>query len=236
MPSNSDEQHRLTSLMQAQEQAIKLFDAIAEQQVIAPGVTDEQASDHIRDLAAEMFGVSHHWHRRVVRSGPNTLLTFLHEPPDRTIEEDDIAFIDLGPVFEDWEADLARTFVLGDDPAKHAVCDALPGLFAKGVEIFRDNQELTGADFYAAVTKMVEAEGWTFGGEICGHLVGDYPHDSISNDFIADYLHPGNTQPMRRDDPLGRPCHWILEIHAVDRERQIGGFYEQLLDVPLLIG
>jgi len=27
----------------------------------------------------------------------------------------------------------------------------------------------------------------------------------------------------------GRPRNWILEIHFIDRERQIGGFFEQLL-------
>jgi hypothetical protein len=36
---------------------------------------------------------------------------------------------------------------------------------------------------------------------------------------------------MRRLDPLGRRCHWILEVHLVDRERAIGGFFEQLLDL-----
>jgi hypothetical protein len=36
---------------------------------------------------------------------------------------------------------------------------------------------------------------------------------------------------MRRTDPSGRQCHWILEVHLVDREREIGGFFEQLLTV-----
>jgi len=36
---------------------------------------------------------------------------------------------------------------------------------------------------------------------------------------------------MRRTDRLGRQCHWILEVHLVDREREIGGFFEQLLTV-----
>jgi hypothetical protein len=27
------------------------------------------------------------------------------------------------------------------------------------------------------------------------------------------------------------PRHWILEIHFVDRARQIGGFFEELLTV-----
>jgi hypothetical protein len=31
---------------------------------------------------------------------------------------------------------------------------------------------------------------------------------------------------MRRLDRTGRRCHWILEIHLVDRDRQIGGFHE----------
>jgi hypothetical protein len=34
---------------------------------------------------------------------------------------------------------------------------------------------------------------------------------------------------MRGVDELGQERHWILEIHFVDRARQIGGFYEELL-------
>jgi hypothetical protein len=37
--------------------------------------------------------------------------------------------------------------------------------------------------------------------------------------------------PMRRHDKAGRVCHWILEIHLTDTERQFGGFHEQLLDL-----
>ena len=36
---------------------------------------------------------------------------------------------------------------------------------------------------------------------------------------------------MRQLDALGRIRHWILEIHFVDRARQFGGFYEELLTV-----
>jgi hypothetical protein len=36
---------------------------------------------------------------------------------------------------------------------------------------------------------------------------------------------------MRSCDENGEERHWILEIHFVDRERQIGGFYEELLTV-----
>jgi hypothetical protein len=36
---------------------------------------------------------------------------------------------------------------------------------------------------------------------------------------------------MSRLGKDGQKRHWILEIHLVDRARQIGGFYEQLLTV-----
>jgi hypothetical protein len=28
---------------------------------------------------------------------------------------------------------------------------------------------------------------------------------------------------------MGRPRHWILEIHFIDRRQQFGGFFEELL-------
>ena len=64
-------------------------------------------------LAEKMYGISTYWHKRIVRAGRNTLLPYAENPPDLTIGEDDILFLDLGPVFEKWEADFGRTFVLG---------------------------------------------------------------------------------------------------------------------------
>jgi Xaa-Pro aminopeptidase len=72
----------------------------------------------IRELAAELLGVERHWHKRVVRAGPNTLEPYAENPPDRILADDDIVFLDVGPVFEQWEADFGRTYVLGDDPVK----------------------------------------------------------------------------------------------------------------------
>jgi hypothetical protein len=73
--------------------------------------------------------------------------------------------------------------------------------------------------------------GWEFGGEIAGHLVGQFPHETIAGDDIESYIAPGSSNPMRRFDRTGRICHWILEVHLIDRQRQIGGFHEELLDL-----
>ena len=226
------EEVRVQRLLDAQEKAAQLFDEIERRAMIRPGVGEQQLSDEIRDLAADMFGVTRHWHRRIVRAGENTLQPFKERPPDRVIAADDIAFLDLGPIFEEWEADFGRTFVLGDDPAKKALRDALPRAWQAGREYFDGHPDVTGAELFDFVVGVTHAEGFEFGGSIAGHLVGEFPHKQIAGVGVEWYIMPGSDKPMRRTDPTGRLCHWILEIHLVDRGRGFGGFHEQLLDLP----
>ncbi len=226
-----DEDVRAERLLDAQDKAAQLFAEIETRGTIRPGVTEGQASDEIRDLAADLFGVDRHWHKRIVRAGPNTLQPYRKNPPNREIAADDIAFADFGPVFEAWEADFGRTFVLGGDPVKKRLRDDLPVVWRAGREFFRDQPEVTGEQLFAHVARLAEQAGWEFGGEIAGHLVGQFPHEKIDGDKIESYIAPGSDQPMRRADRSGRACHWILEVHLVDRARQIGGFFEELLDL-----
>jgi hypothetical protein len=57
--------------------------------------------------------------------------------------------------------------------------------------------------------------------------------EKIDGDKVTLYVHPDSRLPMRAPDEDGRPRHWILEIHSVDQERQIGGFYEELPTVSV---
>ena len=126
---------------------------------------------------------------------------------------------------------LRRTFVIGDDPVKLRLRDDLAVLFDAGRAYFNANPDITGEQLFAHVVGLAEEAGWEFGGPHSGHLVGEFPHEKIAGDEIENYIAPGSDQPMRRLDRSGRQCHWILEIHLVDRSRQIGGFYEELLDL-----
>lgn len=226
-----DEQVRVEKLIDAQSKASQLFDAITDRGLIRPGAQEKQVSDEIRDLATEMFGTTKFWHKRIVRSGINTLEPYRENPPNRTMADDDIAFCDFGPIFEQWEADFGRTFVLGDDPVKRRLRDALPTVFDAGRAHFEAHPDITGEQLYAAVVEFARKSGWEFGGAIAGHLVGEFPHEKIAGEEIGSYIAPGNDRPMRRLDRSGRVCHWILEIHLVDRELGIGGFHEELLDL-----
>jgi hypothetical protein len=97
------EDERAERLLDAQADAVALFDEVVVRGIIAVGRGEQAVSDQIRDLANEMFGKTRHWHKRIVRSGPHTLFPYQKNPPDRIIEADDIVFADFGPVFEAFE-------------------------------------------------------------------------------------------------------------------------------------
>ena len=226
-----DEDVRAARLLEAQAKAAELFAAVETREIIRPGVREVAASDAIRDLAAGMFEVSRYWHKRIVRAGPNTLQPYRKNPPDRVIADDDIVFCDFGPIFEKWEADFGRTFVIGRDPVKLRLRDALPAAFDAGRQFYRSHPDVTGAQLYTYMTGLAANAGWEFGGSIAGHLVGQFPHEKISGENVESYIAPGSDGPMRRRDRSGQICHWILEVHLVDWAQQIGGFYEELLDL-----
>jgi Xaa-Pro aminopeptidase len=223
------QQARARELLRAQESARRLFEAVEGEGLIRPGITEGALNAEIYALAGRMFGVGRYWHKRIVRAGVNTLAPYDENPPDLTIGDDDIVFLDLGPVFEEWEADFGRTFVLGEDPVKHRLRKDVGAAFAAGKEHFHAHPEIRADELFRHVVALAEDGGWEFGGRIAGHLIGQFPHERIPEDKITLYVHPNNRSRMREPDANGDPRHWILEIHFVDRARGIGGFYEELL-------
>lgn len=167
-----DEPTRAARLLDAQAKAERLFAEIEKRGLIAPGQGERAVSDRVRDLANELFGTTRHWHKRIVRSGPNTLKPYRENPPDRVIGTDDIVFADFGPIFEEYEADFGRTFVLGDDPVRHRLRDDLPKVFEADRRIFEADPDITGARLYAEVERLANEAGWELGAGTPGTLWG----------------------------------------------------------------
>jgi Xaa-Pro aminopeptidase len=225
------EERRISELREAQEKAAGLFHAVESNGVIRAGVTESVVNQDIWDLAKEMYGTTTYWHKRIVRAGPNTLLPYAENPPDFTIRPDDILFLDLGPVFEEWEADFGRTFVVGSDPLKLKLQKDVADAFAEGKKYFREHPDISACELYRHAETLARQHGWEFGGPIAGHLLGQFPHEKIADDKVSLYVHPDNNLLMRLPSENGQFRHWILEIHFVDRARQIGGFFEELLTI-----
>jgi Xaa-Pro dipeptidase len=228
---SSTEPERSAALAQAQKKAHALFSAVEARGLIRPGISENALNEEIHLLAQEMYGIKTYWHKRIVRSGSNTLLPYDENPPDLVLEKDDILFLDLGPVFEDWEADFGRTFVLGQDPQKHRLCRDIGSAFAEGKAYFKTQARITGSEYFRYLQSLAVKYGWEFGGQIGGHLIGHFPHERIPGDKVSLYVHPQNHNRMNDPDAHGQQRHWILEIHFVDRSQKIGGFYEELLTV-----
>lgn len=225
----TEERARRASLEAAEAKAFTLLAEVEAAGLIAPGRSERDIEEDVAAIAARRFGVRKHWHKRIVRAGANALTSFSDNPPLRTITDDDLVYLDLGPVFETWEADVGKTYVLGGDPDKHRLVADLERLFSDVQRHFHATPDITGAEIYAAACAAAEAAGWSFGAKTAGHIVAEFAHGHLPGEKMWNRIAPGNTARMRDLDTLGRIKHWILEIHLVDRARAFGGFYERLL-------
>ncbi len=84
---------------------------------------------------------------------------------------------------------------------------------------------------YDYVVGLAAEAGWEFGAKTAGHLIGRFPHERAPGDLGRFSIRHGNSVSLREPDENGRQRHWILEIHFIDRQRRIGGFFEELLTV-----
>lgn len=217
------------NLIEAEAKAGILFNEAEIRGYLKAGKTEKELNEEMFKLAYELFGIEKYWHKRIVRAGKNTLYPYDENPPDLTIQENDILFFDFGPIFEDWEADLGRTYVLGNDPLKLKLKADVEKAWIELHDWFHTQTSVTGAQLYAKACDKATEYGWEFGGEIAGHIIGHFPHERLEKGSYGLYVHPENPNDMFAPDAKGTPREWILEIHFVDRAKEIGGFFEQLL-------
>ena len=107
-----------TKLLNAEKIAVQLFEAVEENNLIIAGKPEAQLAAEVTNLALEKFGIKDHWHKKIVRAGVNTLATYSENPAGKIIQEGDILFIDFGPIVDGYEADLGRTYVIGNNAAR----------------------------------------------------------------------------------------------------------------------
>lgn len=222
----------LKKLQEVEKQALTLFDEVVKRNLIITGKTEKDLNQDIFVLAEELYGIKKYWHKRIVRAGKNTLLPYQENPENLILQADDILFLDFGPVFEDYEADIGRTYVIGNDAKKLQLQKDVEIAFHIGKAYFNENYTtLTGAQFYNFTLELAEKFGWEYGNEHCGHLVGNFPHEKIVGEEQINYFHPNNNQLVSALDKNGNKRYWIYEIHFINKENQIGGFFEQLVSV-----
>ncbi len=183
---------------------------------MTPGMSEE----HTLRIASEVLteeGLRKGWHKIVVRVGPNTLKHF-HDPsePGIVLGDDDIFFVDIGPIFRGGEGDVGFTVAVGDDPDMQA---AITDVRALWDEVRRKwvADGLSGSALYEFADSSATTMGWNLNLGLAGHRLSDFPHKARYTGTLSSVEFPPTTGL------------WVLEIHIRHPERKFGAFFEDLL-------
>ncbi len=142
---------------------------------VAPGMSEHDA----RLMAADVLrdrGLRKGWHKILVRFGVNTLLNF-DDPsePDVVLGQDDIFFIDIGPIYQGHEGDAGDTFAVGGDPDMVKAVGDVHRLWHEVRGTWVD-QSASGADLYRFAEVQADEMGWNLNLDLTGHRISAFPH------------------------------------------------------------
>lgn len=201
-------------LMTARDRTRWAVHAIARQ--VAVGMSEEEAKAKARATLTEL-GMRRGWHHIIVRVGSNTTKDFMERSePGVVLGPDDLFFVDIGPIYGDFEGDAGDTFVVGDDPDHHRARHDVRAIWEDVRQHWFEHQ-VTGRELYDYAERAAIDLGWRLNLDLSGHRLSDYPHSAHYDGSIADVAFP-----LHAD-------RWVLEIAIIHPDRPFGAFYEDLL-------
>lgn len=210
------ENFQLDLLQIAQEKTLQVIQEMSSR--VRSGMRETEARTLIVDLQKQM-GAAKAWHPPQIRFGRNTILPFGRPSQDpMLLGDNDIYFFDIGPIFDQHEGDVGRTFVVGDDPEMRK-CSRDAEVIWHEVRRLWQTEQITGPDLYAFASERAKFYGWKLNLEKAnGHRIADFPHAARERGSIEEFPH----KPA--------PNRWILEIQIRHPEREFGAFFEDLLN------
>jgi Xaa-Pro aminopeptidase len=204
----------LDALLDMRLRTRKAINIIADQVQI--GMAEEDAKEIARQTLSDL-GLRRGWHHIIVRCGSNTTKDFMAlSDKGVVLGENDIFFIDIGPVDNGYEGDGGDTFVFGSDPEHHKAKHDAKEIWDEIREVWFTSQ-LTGRELYESAQEAAIARGWRLNMDLSGHRLSEFPH-------AAHY-----DGPMAEVDFRPSPTLWVLEVAIIHPVRKFGAFYEDLL-------
>lgn len=182
---------------------------------IQPGMSENQAA-LILNQKLDEHGFEKFWHPTKIRFNKNTIRSFRELSEEVILEKDDIYFIDVGPVFDNHEADYGETFVLGTDPKLVKLQNATKQIFDATQERWKQ-QKLSGNELYKFAEDEATKLGFKLNTNMYGHRLGDFPHALHYKGKLGEL----NFSPKSH--------LWVLEIHLIDENINRGAFFEDIL-------
>lgn len=210
------ENFRADLLLKARDLTLRVIEEAAAR--IKPGTSEKEGKKIVAEVQKEL-GSPKSWHPPQIRFGENTILPFNGVGAENVVlQEDDIFFLDLGPVFEDHEGDVGRSFSLGKNPDYERCCKDAEEIWHKVADRWSSTQA-TGPELYEYAAKLALERGWVLSLQKAnGHRVADFPHAARARGSVEKF--PGHPAPQR----------WILEIQIRHPSMKFGAFYEDILN------
>lgn len=182
-----------------------------------PGLSEKEMKLLLQE-EQKRGGSEKSWHPPQIRFGTNSILSF-NKPGEenKTLGTDDIFFLDIGPIYDGHEADVGRTYVLGNN-AQHLKCKQDVQTIWQEVSDHWRHTGATGQQLYSYAKERAQFYGWILTLEKAnGHRISDFPHAAKIR---------GGVDGL---DYRPAPNRWILEIQINSEDRKFGAFYEDVL-------
>lgn len=185
------------------------------------GMTEKDGQALVKDVFKE-FDITKFWHPTKFRMSTDTTKTF-RDLPDENLKvvDQDMMFIDIGPIIENHEADFGRTVVL--NKAGGSLNASFVKLAKASEDIFRETEKYwkqtgaTGIKLFEYAQNKTAEFGYRLDHRMAGHRLGDFPHQVFSKHKLFEF----EQSPVQNI--------WVLEIHIVDDKLQRGSFFEDIM-------
>ncbi|EQC50059.1 metallopeptidase family M24 [Bacteriovorax sp. DB6_IX] len=178
----------------------------------------EEDGHAILERLMKKYHVEKKWHPSKFRIGINTIKSFKDKSEDKIIlNNGDLIFIDIGPVYLQHEGDFGKTFLFGEDNSERGqIIKDLEYIFEKVSSKWKE-EKLNGVDLYRYARELTESLGHQLNERMTGHRVGDFPHHVYYRGGLNEF----EEYPVKD--------LWILELHILSKCGTYGAFYEDLL-------
>ena len=182
---------------------------------IHPGIT-EKAAKILLEKMLDDSGLEKRWHPTKLRMGANTVRNFRDDSIEYVLKDNDIFFIDIGPVYYNHEGDYGETFTVGNDARLKKLAMSSKEIFYITQNVWKE-QKLTGSELYKFADNEAQKRNLKLNSNMYGHRLGDFPHAVHSKEKLGSLTF----------NPA--PHLWVLEIHLIDEELEVGSFFEDIL-------
>jgi Xaa-Pro aminopeptidase len=201
-------------LIQCQKVAWEILNELSE--FIKPGVKESQARDYYFEICNRR-NILKHWHPPQIRFGESTVLPFGAKTEDKTLQQQDLFFLDIGPIVNGYEGDVGKTLSVGNNDELEKLALASREVF-EGVKLHWAKHNISGNKLYLFASNLAQEKGYELALQgASGHRISDFPHA----------IHfRGKLKDVDFEIAANR---WILEIHLINRRLNRGAFFEDML-------